>query len=231
MASIDKFDLLFFIYTRQGTKSSGMVRFKELMEFCNCNPQGRRDTSKPQKCSYGTLMKFKKELLAEKLLKKGIDSESGRSAYHIPKEKQNQVKKLRAKRDIYNLTNSFDTKWLLMLQGFLEEVRKRSGDPEEFFDCYCLGFIGGIPYNFEKSLEGMKYALSFEKNLSVQATRKGMTKEKYFREVLKKISKLDGIQKILDYLRYMGVTEEEIEESLKQQGGTYKVRLYRREKK
>ena len=87
-------------------------------------------------------------------------------------------------------------------------MKKKGTDPYTFFQSNCLTFVGGIPRTFHKSMDGMKNALSFEKNLYVQAIKKGLSKEKFYADVLKRISKLDGIERLLEYQRLMGVSDD-----------------------
>ncbi len=60
------------------------------MEYCNCDPQKEKGPS--SKCSYRTLINYKKELEAGNYLKKKIDPESGRPVYYVSKEKLGEVR-------------------------------------------------------------------------------------------------------------------------------------------
>jgi len=148
--------------------------------------------------------------------------------YFIPNEARSKAQRVLMRDDIYDLTDCFDIKWLQMLRNLLVALRKEGVDPYVYFQSYCLGFVGGIPRTFHKSKEDMQAFIDWENALETRAQKEGITKEEYWRKMLKKAAPMPkGAQRILTSL---GFTEEEIEELRKAQGGTFKVTLRRRKR-
>lgn len=217
----------------QGESSSEKAKLDILMLAADRKEHKSSDFVQGLKGKYAknTVYKYLKELVNDGLMEKkpGSREESFRPRYFIPEKAKNKVDKLLLRNDIYDIVDSFDTKWLEMLRRFLDGLRKEGDDPKEFFNRYCLAFIRGIPYNFEKSMEGMKNVLLFERHLEKLAAKKGVTKDEYFKEMVKYVTaQPKGMRRILAYLKYMGLTEEDIEKLRERQGGTFKVTRYTR---
>jgi len=159
MPEISKVDLLIFIQDQQ--EHSEGIRFKVLMEFCNCDPQGQKDPTKPAKCSYRTLMNYTKELMSEKLLNKKIDPESGRPLYYVTRKGNERVKKQRMKLWV----DSLPEKWITPLRNLIIKLTYETPYLEGFLNNNCITFIGDVPCTFPKSLEGMQSHIAFETSL------------------------------------------------------------------
>jgi len=157
MPEINKLDLLNFIYSQQKKKPG--LRFRELMDFCNCDPKGKRDEKKPAKVSYGTLMKYKNELTSEGLMNKKIDPESGRPVYRVTGKGKKAVDKYRMKAAIDSLPEQlldpFEKLWV-----FIKKV-----EPNRALDTFCFTFVGNTPIAFGKSVEALQDHLEFEEKL------------------------------------------------------------------
>lgn len=231
MPEISKVDLLIFIHNQQEEHSEGL-RFKALMEFCNCDPQGRKDPAKPAKCSYRTLMNYTKELMSEKLLNKKIDPESGRPLYYVTRKGNEKVKKQRMKLGV----DSLPEKWITPLRNLIVKLTHETPFPEGFLNTHCITFIGDIPCTFPKSVEGMQSHIAFETSLHQRHQRDlekfqdelngtkdkvswdrvdakikeevGWSKGEYLKKLLKKAEKEEGIRKIMTVL---GITDEMLE--------------------
>lgn len=203
---IASFEILKFLYENEGFQS-----FNDIEQKCS---QSRN-----------TVKKYLEELKEKGLVEQSL---KGRHPYRITEKGRSHFDKELLKRDIYDLTEFFDIKWLEMLRRMLANMRVHGTDPEVFFKDNCLTFVGGIPRTFEKSVKGMRAIIEWEKGLEIRATKEGMTKEDYWRKKLKEAKKLKGVRRILTSL---GFTEEEIEELRRQQGGTFKVtRLTKKER-
>ena len=154
MADIDRFDLLFLIYNIQINRRPRGLRFKEIMEICNCDPQGKKgdyfDSSRPTKCSYRTLINYLRELMAGNWLKKKIDTESGRPLYYVPRRQFKKVDGLKTKRDFHKFADSLDPRWFVPLRNLVKEIEKEEKDPYRVFNEYCFAFIGDEPIAFSK---------------------------------------------------------------------------------
>lgn len=169
--------------------------------------------------SRGTVDKYLTELFQDSL----VTRRGRRGAYYLTPKGCKKASMERLKGDIYNLVDSFGTKWLQILSSLVNNMRNEGTDPEVFFRSNCLAFLGGIPYTFEKSIEGMKYVQSFEKDIEVRGAKEGLTKEECFKKLLTKISKQPkGFPRLLTYMSFF-LTKEGIEELRKQQGGTFTV--------
>jgi len=161
--------------------------------------------------SRGTINKYLTELFDNGLVKR----KGRRGAYYLTQKGRKKAIAERLKGDIYDLTDSFDTKWLEILRRLLANMRKRGENPEEFFKHQCIAFVGGIPHYFDKSIEGMKYVLRFERDLEDRGAEDGLTKEEYFRKRVKRILKQpSGIRRML---ASMGLEEEQIEACLRRE--------------
>lgn len=186
-----RFEILKFLY-----ENEGLQLFKNIE--ANCSE------------SRGTVKKYMDELKDERLVEQSL---RGRHPYFLSEKGKRYVKQELLRRDFYDLTDSFDIKWLEMLRNLLDGMRKTDTDPKVFFKDNCLAFIGGLPYTFPKSMEGMKmWVIDFEKGLEIRARKYGLTKEEYWIKKLKESVKMKGVPRILTSLGY---TEEEIEELLK----------------
>lgn len=141
--------------------------------------------------------------------------------YFIPSDAKSEAQHLLVRDDIYDLTESFDTKWLLMLRHLLDALIKDGINPYVYFQSNCLMFVGGIPRTFHKSKEDMQAIIEWENALETRAQKEGITKEEYWVKMLRKAKQMPkGAPRILTSL---GFTEKEIEELRERQGGTFKV--------
>lgn len=215
-------DILFFVYENQ--LDGKLVSWSDLEnEFVRKKGEGQDS----KKCAKQTFVNKLKQLLVSGKLQKTLN-EKGRPVYFAPKKHHKFIEKLIAKRDIYDLTDYFDVKWLKMLRNLLVNMRKEGTDPYVYFQSYCLGFIGGIPYTFYKTKEDMQAKIEWEKVLETRARKEGLTKEEYWRKMLKKAARMPkGVPRILTSL---GFTKEEIDELRRKQGGTFKVTRRTRKK-
>jgi len=151
-----------------------------------------------------------------------------KSFYFIPNRMKSQIQRVLVRNDIYDLTDSFDIKWLRMLRGLLDSLKKEGVDPYEYFKSNCLVFVGGIPRTFHKSKEDMQAIIEWENALETRAQKEGITKEEYWSNKLKEAAQMPkGPRRILTSL---GFTEEEIEELRERQGGTFEVTRRTRKK-
>lgn len=174
-----------------------------------------------------TIYKYLDELVTDNLMKMepGSREDSFRPVCSITKQGLKAVRQI----DVHDLVDSFGTEWLEIIRRLLANMYLQirpgtdpSMNPEEFFKHQCIAFIGRIPYNFDKSIEGMKYVLRFERDLADRGAKDGLMKEEYFRKWLKRIlEQPPGIRRIL---AGMGLEEEQIEakmrmeEAIKKQG-------------
>jgi len=167
-----------------------------------------------------TVYKYLNELYEENKVGWKPQRGRGKSTYELSDEMKSEIEKKLLKDDLYDLTDSFDVKWLRMLRNLLDNMRKEGIDPYAYFQSNCLTFVGGIPRTFHKSKEDMQAIIDWENVLENRARKEGITKEEYWRKKLKEAEKLTGVPRILTSL---GFTKEEIEELRKKQGGTFKV--------
>lgn len=165
MADIDKFDLLFLIHNVQVNKRPHGLRFKELMEICNCSPQGRKDPTRPAKCSYRTLITYLRELMAGNLLKKMIHAESGRPVYYVPRRQRRKVDGLRAKRDFLKFLDSLDARWFVPLRNLVKRIQKEKRDPYRIFNEHCFTFIDDEPIAFSKAEGSLEQIIALERRI------------------------------------------------------------------
>ncbi|MFC1487617.1 hypothetical protein ACFLRN_08035 [Thermoproteota archaeon] len=172
----------------------GPATFTKIVEVCDA--------------ARATVSKYLDDLIEEENVIWKPQRKRGKSTYELSNKMKSEIEKKLLKDDLYDLTDSFNVKWLRILRNLLNNMKKKGTDPYTFFQSNCLTFVGGIPRTFHKSMDGMKNALSFEKNLYVQAIKKGLSKEKFYADVLKRISKLDGIERLLEYQRLMGVSDD-----------------------
>jgi len=136
-------------------------------------------------------------------------SPDGRHPYRITEKGKEYFARKLIRGDLYDLTDSFDTKWLEILRRLIRNMRKHGTNPADYFKNNCIAFVGGLPHYFHKSKEGMERALLREKELSERAAKEGLTKEEYFRKYLKLVAKLpEGMPRML---AHEGKTEEQIE--------------------
>ena len=199
----------------------GILRFL----FENGEFRGFKDIEKNCNGARNTVKKYLDELKDEELVEQSLD---GRHPYRITEKGKKHFEKLMIGDDIYDLTRSFDAKWLEILRRLLRNMRKHGTDPSEYFQRSCIAFVGGLPYTFGKSKEEFQVnVLDFESRLERNGRKEGLTKEEYWRKKLKEAENLKGAHKILTI---RGYTEEEIEEMRIRQGGTFKVTLYTRKK-
>jgi len=170
MADIDRFDLLFLIYNIQINRRPRGLRFKELMEICNCDPQGKKgdyfDSSRPAKCSYRTLINYLRELMAGSLLKKKIDAESGRPLYYVPRRQYKKVDELKKTRDFDKFVDSLDPRWFDPLRNLVKEIEKEGKDPYAVFNEYCFAFIDDEPIAFSKTI--VEYAMALDRRIRIR---------------------------------------------------------------
>ncbi len=167
MADIDRFDLLFLIYNTQINRRPRGLRFRELMEICNCDPQGTKDSSRPARCSYRTLINYLAELKAGSLLKKRFDPESGRPLYYVPRRQYKKVDELKTRRDFHEFVDSLDARWFVPLRNMVKRIKEEGGDPDPYrlFNKYCFVFMGEIPFAFTKAPGALAKHIAFENRL------------------------------------------------------------------
>jgi len=169
MADIDRFDLLFLIYNIQFNRRPRGLRFKEIMEICNCDPQGKKDPSRPALCSYRTLINYLRELMAGNWLKKKIGAESGRPLYYVPRRKHKKVDELKTKRDFHEFVDSLDAKWFAPLRNLVKEIEKEEKDPYRVFNEYCFAFIDDEPIAFSKTM--VDHAMALDRRIRTRYSR------------------------------------------------------------
>jgi predicted transcriptional regulator len=178
------------------------------LKFLNENEGFQPFKNIEESCSEArlTIKKYLDELKDEELVEQSLD---GRHPYRITEKGRKHFERLVSKRDIYDLTDSFDTKWLEILRRLLRNMREHGTNPADFFRNNCIAFVGGLPHYFHKSKEGMERALHREKELSERAAKEGLTKEEYFKKRAKLVAKLpEGMPR---WLAHEGKTEEQIE--------------------
>ena len=192
----------------------GPATFTKIIEVCDA--------------ARATVSKYLDDLVEEEKVIWKPQRKRGKSTYELSNKMKSEIEKKILQDDLYDLTDSFNVKWLRMLRNLLDNMKKEGTDPYTFFQSNCLMFVGGIPHTFHKSKEGMQHSIDWEIGLENRAQKDGLTKEDYWRKMLTKAARMPkGVPRMLTS---MGHTEEEIEESRTRQGGTFKVTRYSRKK-
>ena len=146
------FEILRFLFENEEFRG-----FKDIEENCN---EARN-----------TVKKYLDELKDEELVEQSLD---GRHPYRITEKGKKHFEKLMIDDDIYDLTRSFDAKWLEILRRLLRNMRKHGTDPSEYFQRSCIAFVGGLPYTFSKSKEEFQVnVLDFESRLERNGRKDG----------------------------------------------------------
>jgi len=216
---VDENDVWIYIHTK------GEARYTDLINAFV-------DTGKRSK---QVLLNYKTSLEHSGKIKKKINAQTKRPVYYIPLKWHDKVEKLKQQRNIYDLAESLNAKWLNPLRNLL--IKMKNENPDREIDTYCFSFIGEVPSAFPKSMEAMQSHLSFVQSLRERHSRDlekyreeymkaadkverekvdtrirkevGWTVGEYFKILLKKAEKEEGIRQIMIVF---GITDEMLRE-------------------